>query len=94
MININDFSQKKQIAILVWIAFSVFYILLDVYQGFRAGIMEQAYVSGKTSTVAALMEKAEDPSCQPFNVFIGEKKIDLINVACLAKGSTSSGATK
>jgi hypothetical protein len=94
MININDFSQKKQIAILVWIAFSIFYILFDIYQGFRAGVVEQAYISGKASTAAALMEKAEDPSCKPFNVFIGEKKIDLINVACLTQERPTAGAAK
>lgn len=94
MININDFSQKKQIAILAWIAFSVFYVLLDIYQGFRAGILEQAYVSGKASTAAALMEKAEDPSCKPFNVYIGEKKIDLINVACLTQDRSPANAPK
>ena len=94
MININDFSQKKQIAILLWIAFSVFYILLDIYQGFRAGIVEQAYLSGKTSTAAALMEIAEDPSCKPFSVFIGEKKIDLVNVACLIQANPPAGAGK
>lgn len=94
MIHINNLSQKKQIAILVWIIFSIFYILLDIYQGFRAGVIEQAYLSGKTNTAAALMEKAEDPSCKPFNVYIGEKKIDLINVACLTQGSPSSTVKK
>jgi hypothetical protein len=94
MININNISQKKQIALFIWIVFSVFYVLLDIYQGFRAGILEKAYISGKTSTVAALMEKAEDPSCKPFNVYIGEKKIDLINVACLNAGRSESAPTK
>ncbi len=74
--------------------FSIFYVLLDIYQGFRAGILEQAYLSGKTSTAAALMEKAEDPSCKPFNVYIGEKKIDLINVACLTQGNLSGTGGK
>lgn len=92
MININNFSQKQQVAILVWIAFSVFYVLFDIYQGFRAGMLEQAYLSGKTQTAQALMEKAEDPSCKPFNVFIGEKKVDLINVACLTQQKPTEAA--
>lgn len=85
--NLNTFSQKQQLALLVWIIFSVMYILFDIYQGFQAGMLNQAYLSGKTSTAQALIEKAEDPSCKPFNVYIGEKKVDLINVACLTQSA-------
>lgn len=86
MINIHALTKKQQIAIAVWLGFSVLYILSDIWNGFRVGIMEHSYVAGKTDTAKALIEQAQNPECKPFNVYVGDKKVDLINITCLKPG--------
>ena len=49
--------------------------------------MQNAYIAGQTDTVNKLLEQAQNKECKPFNVYVGDKKADLINVTCLQQSS-------
>jgi hypothetical protein len=91
-LNINALTKKQQIAIAVWLVFSLLYVLSDIWTGFKVGIMENSYVAGKTDTAKALIEQAQNPDCKPFNVYVGDKKVDLINVKCVQQAGGASNA--
>jgi len=69
------------IVLLIWIVFSVIYILYDVWSDFKLKALNQAYQQGRADTINALIQQAE--KCDPIPVLSGEKKIEVINVNCL-----------
>ncbi len=81
-----QFSFKKIILYSIgalWIIFSVSYIVWDIWSDFRIHSINQAYQSGRTDTISQLINQAENEACQPFSVSDGERRVQLINVACL-----------
>jgi hypothetical protein len=61
---------------------SAAYILLTQFQSYQAQVVQEAYLSGRVTTIEELIGEAE-ASCQPFPIYSGDKQIELINVACL-----------
>ncbi|MDI6856604.1 MAG: hypothetical protein QMD21_07485 [Candidatus Thermoplasmatota archaeon] len=69
------------IAISIWIIFSIVYIFYDLWSDFKLKALNQAYQQGRIDTINALIEQAK--KCEPIPVFSGEKRIEVINVDCL-----------
>jgi hypothetical protein len=69
--------------ILLWLVFSVGYILLDVWRDFQANEIGKSYQQGRIDTINVLILQAES-SCQPIPVSSGEKQIQVINAVCPA----------
>lgn len=44
----------------------------------------------QNDTISQVIAKASDKSCQPFNLYNQQGKVDLINVACLQKPSDTA----
>ncbi len=72
-------DQIKKVIIITFIAFLSLYFLRDILlkaadrfrlQGYEYAIME-------------MVRQAENENCIPFNVFAGDKQINLINIECL-----------
>lgn len=73
----------KAILLTLWVVFSFLYISYSIFENFKTGILQNAYIAGQTDTVNKLLEQAANKECKPFNVYAGDKKADLINVSCL-----------
>lgn len=73
----------KSIALAFWVIFSFVYIAYNMFENFKNGVLQNAYIAGQNETVAKLIDQASNKECKPFNVYAGDKKVDLINVACL-----------
>ena len=69
------------IILLIWIIFSVIYILYDIWSDFKLKALNQAYQQGRADTINALIQQAE--KCDSIPIFSGEKKIEVINVNCV-----------
>jgi len=69
------------IVLILWIIFSVIYILYDVWSDFKLKVLNQAYQQGRADTINALIQQAG--TCDSIPIFSGEKKIEVINVECL-----------
>ncbi len=66
--------------IILWIIFSLVYILNDIWQDFKSQQLKKAYEQGKIDTINLLIKEAE--KCQPVPIFGGEKEIRVIKVGC------------
>lgn len=54
---------------------------------FRKGPMEQkSFQAGAASIISEVVGRTLE-SCDPINLFVGEQKVDLVNVACLGQPS-------
>ena len=82
----------KTLALTSWVVFSFIYIAYSVFDNFKNGALQSAYVAGQNDTVSRLLEQASNTECKPFNVYAGDKKADLINIACLKQTGTDSAA--
>lgn len=90
VLNMQIQIDAKRLALGGYIILSLLYIAYTLFAGFRDGMLRNAYDTGRTDTVKALIEKATDGKCETLNVYAGDKKVDLVNVECLQKVSNSS----
>ncbi len=74
------------IILVIWAIFSVGYIGYDVWSDFKLRELEQVYQQGRRDTVNALIQQAQ--KCEPFPVFSGEQRVNLINTDCLITPKT------
>ena len=59
----------KSVALTFWVIFSFVYISYNIFDNFRNGVLQNAYVAGQNNTVASLIEQASNKECKPFNVY-------------------------
>ncbi len=77
--------KKFVVALLLvlWIVFSVFYIIRDVWSDFQITQINNALNQGYATAVNQLYEQASNKECNPVKLTNGENEMQLINVACL-----------
>jgi hypothetical protein len=73
------------IIFLLWLIFSLGYIINDLWSDFKVVKLNQAYQQGRIDTINELIRQAQ--TCQQFPVFSGEKRVNLINIDCLKSES-------
>lgn len=91
--NLSSINWKTTL-LTFWVIFSFIYISYNIFDNFKNGILQNAYIAGQNDTVAKLLEQAANKECKPFNVYAGEKKADLINVFCLQKAPQAEAPVK
>ncbi|EKD44588.1 MAG: hypothetical protein ACD_71C00087G0003 [uncultured bacterium (gcode 4)] len=84
----------KATLLTLWVIFSFAYITYNMYDNFKTNVIQNAYLAGQNDTVKALITQAENKECKPFNVYAGDKKVDLINVTCLQQAAPKTPETK
>jgi len=63
------------------------YFFWSIWQGVLVATYNAGQQSGSEKTIVSVIQQAMDKKCEPFNVYAGENKADLINVACLKQAS-------
>ena len=79
-------NPKRFITIVVlvlWIAFSCFYIIRDLWQDFQVSQLNDALNQGYTTAVTQLYEQVNNEDCSAVTLTNGDDSLQLINVACL-----------
>jgi len=69
--------------VLLWIVFSVVYIVWDIWSDFKNVRMLNAYEQGRIDTINVLITEAE--KCEPVTVTGVEKQISIIGTHCLGQ---------
>ena len=69
--------------LVVWLAFSVYYIARDQWQKFQLGQLQVAYQKGSSDTVKLLIEQVD--KCIRVPVQDGDRKIEVVKVDCSLK---------
>ena len=77
------FTKKITIlvTIIIWIIFSVTYIINDQWQDFKIDQIQVAYQNGASSSIKTII--SESAKCQPIPLFDGSTKVSLIAIECL-----------
>ena len=80
-----SFSKKTifYFFVLVWIIFSVFYIVWDVWTDFKQVQIMAAYEQGRIDTINVLISEAG--KCEPVYIKGTEKEEKIISVYCLTE---------
>jgi|GEM_PF-1949103 len=83
--SVKAFDMKSvYIMILVlWIVFSVSYVVLDVWEEFKINKMEAAYNQGKADAVRTVIR--ETAKCSAVPLYDGDKKVEIFSLECLKK---------
>ncbi len=80
--------NKKSFGILLvvlWVAFSVYYIINDQWTDFKTREVERAYQKGVADSVKSLTAQLKD--CKPVPLFDGVEKAEVISIKCLQEMS-------
>ena len=73
-------SIVAKVILALWIAFSFIYIVTDIWQNFKQNELLRVVNQAQSEIVSQLILEAE--KCEPFPVFVGETKVELIKVGC------------
>lgn len=77
---------KKFVVALIftlWIVFSIFYIVRDLWSDFQVSQLNNALNQGYTTAINQLYEQANNEECSPVKLTNGEEEMQVINVSCL-----------
>jgi hypothetical protein len=55
--------------------------------------MKAYYDLWKSDTLKAVIDQSQNKDCTPFNIFVQDKKVDLINVACVQQKPSTTNNT-
>ena len=91
MNRIKSLSTKKVILI-VWIIFSILYVLYGEWNRFKTVVIDNSIQRGQASAVLQVIQQAQE--CKAFQIFAGEQKVQLINVDCLQQSDDASESTE
>ncbi len=72
-------DQVKKIVIITFIALISFYVIWDI----SLKVTNRFRLQGYEHAIMEVVRQAENEDCNYFNIFTGEKEINLINVDCL-----------
>lgn len=80
-----NLSKKTilNLIVLVWVVFSISYIVWDLWGDFRNFQIFQAYEQGGVDMINVLIEEAE--KCEPVEVRSAERQISVISIDCLTE---------
>lgn len=82
--------NAKSVALSVYVVSSFLFILYVLATDFRDGMLRNAYEGGRADTVKTILEKVADGKCQSVNLYSENKKVDVVDVACVSKAGNSS----
>lgn len=80
----KDMLNRKYIVravMLLWVLFSLGYIMRDQWLRFRTVQLQSAYKQGFADSVQKLI--TESGKCEPISVYNADEKVSLINIECL-----------
>ncbi len=71
-------------AVVVWILFSVGYIMVDIWQDFKVSKIQSAYQQGRSDAIQTIMSQAS--KCNAVPLYSGDESINVVSVECLQQG--------
>ena len=82
--NKNNTRSILNVVVGVWLALSTIGILWMNWNDFKENKLEpvyrDAYKNAQETTMKAVMD--ESKKCQPFQVFVGQERVELVNTSC------------
>lgn len=92
LLNMKKQKSPLKIIILVWIIFSIPYVIYTQYNYFKRFVADAAYEKGLTDAVSQLIQQGQ--KCEPIPIRLRDQNISMINVACLTQGQANANAAQ
>ena len=73
-----------QIAIILWVVFSIAYIAYDQWNSFKTGALQGAYYAGRADCVNDLINEVKAASCGSVSIYNDTEQVDVINAQCFS----------
>jgi len=76
--------NKKEIfatVVTVWIIATTGYVLYDQWSNYQINGVRKAYETAVNQVIA----EVEKSGCQPFSIYSGQKKVELVDFECVKK---------
>jgi hypothetical protein len=91
--NFKNILTKKNIftlLIILWLIFSVYYVIQNEWQKYKIGQLEKAYIAGGNNAVNIIINEAK--KCQQIPLVSGDKRVNMIAVECLQNNQKKSNS--
>lgn len=84
----NLFTKRNLLTLLVvlWVLFSVAYIVRDQWMKFQTVTLNNAYQSGAKAAIHTIITASD--GCKGVPLFEGDKKVTFVSVDCLKPPAT------
>lgn len=76
-------TEIVRTVLIVWFLAATSYVAYDIWNEYKVKGIQASYRSGVENTVNELIKQVEGSNCQAVDVFIGEKKLQVVNAACI-----------
>lgn len=95
--NYKKITIKRVMAILamIWVIFSILYIIKDQWEDFQLSKMQQSYQNGVSDSVKTLI--SESAKCNKIPLYNDNQTIEMIEVSCVSdskKDNSQESANK
>lgn len=71
----------KKIILIVWVVFSICYVVYNEWSRFSMYVMQRSYQQGMADAVGRMI--TESKTCKAIPINVGDNKVTLVNVDCL-----------
>lgn len=84
----NIWKYAFWILLVVWIVFSIFYVVRDMTTKYQNDVIQASYQKGITDSVNSLITEAK--KCEPVTAYNKDESIELIWTDCLKTGGETT----
>jgi hypothetical protein len=86
-----DIRKSGKIILIVWVVFSVIYVINGEWNRFKNYVAEKNYAEGRKEMVVQIITEAKK-GCQPVPLFAGNSQVSVVNTDCLGGGKDNNSA--
>jgi len=75
--------------VIIWLFAATGYVVFNEWSGYKEKGIQAAYQQGVADTVSKLIDQAQKNPCQPIDVNLQDKKIQIVDAKCLPASQTA-----
>jgi hypothetical protein len=84
---LSGFS-KTQIALGLWLVFSIPFVAYMAYSFVRISIMQASYQAGQADTITRLIQTVKK-ECKAVPIYADSEQVEIVDVSCLKQANTT-----
>jgi len=69
--------------VIIWLFAATSYVVFNEWTSYKTKGVQQAYQQGMTDTIGKLIDQTQKNPCQPVDVNLQDKKIQVVDAKCL-----------
>jgi hypothetical protein len=73
--------------LIVWLFAATSYVVYNEWNSYKTKGIDQAYQQGRIETITQLIDQTTKNGCQPVDVNLQDKKIQVVDATCLSQAA-------